>query len=142
MSVGELSRRFGQLFDDGLHFSAQRIGTEHERTDDACHHHHGACNARNLDGFKPYDERIQRVGDDDAEQQWHQECLRPGQNKNHRERRKNFERHARINGQPRRGNRDQRCFDGSVKLLHGVSRVGCAAGDRNRDGVHSVVRTA
>ena len=36
-------------------------------------------NARDLDRFEPCDERIQRVGKDDAEQQRHQESLRPGQ---------------------------------------------------------------
>ena len=48
-----------------------------ERTDHARHHDDGADNARDLDRFKPSDERIQRVGNDDAEQQRHQKGLRP-----------------------------------------------------------------
>ena len=91
---GELGRRFGQLLDDGLHLSAQRIRAENERADHACHHDDRADNARNPDRFEPCDERIQRVGNDDAEQQRHHKGLRPPQGENRRECRQNSQRQA------------------------------------------------
>jgi hypothetical protein len=85
----ELGRRFGQLFDDRLHFSAQRIRAENERADHACHDDDSAGNARDLDRFEPCDERIQRVGNNDAEQQRHHEVLRPRQDDDRRQHRQN-----------------------------------------------------
>jgi hypothetical protein len=84
---GELGRRRGQLFDDGLHLVAQRIRAQNERTHHARHHDDSADNARNPDRFEPSDERIQRVGNDDAKQQRHYKGLRPRQGEDRREHR-------------------------------------------------------
>ena len=60
--------------------------------DYARHDDHGADDPWNSDDFEPGDEGIQRVGDDDAEQQWHEEVLRPRQRRYDCERRENSER--------------------------------------------------
>ena len=89
-----------------------------ERTDHARHHDDRADNARDLDRFEPRDERIQRVGNDDAEQQRHDEGLRPRQSEHRRERRQDSQREAaRIDRQPRCGKGDERRVDRGAGLL-------------------------
>ena len=73
---GERPRRFGQLFDDRLHLAAQRIRAEPERADHARHHDDRADDARDPDPLEIHYQRIQRVGDEDAEQQRYEERLR------------------------------------------------------------------
>ena len=76
---GELDCRLGQLFDDGLHLAAQRVAAEAECSDHTRHHDDRRDAPGESHRLEPCDERIQCVGEDDAEQQRHHEGLRPRQ---------------------------------------------------------------
>jgi hypothetical protein len=107
--------------------SAQRVRPESERPDHARHHDDGADDARDPDRFEPCDERIQRVGDHDAEQQRHHEGLRPRQGEDRRERRQNSQCQApRVDRHPHCGKGDERRVGDSAGLLPGARRVSCA----------------
>ncbi len=68
-----------------------------------------AQDAGDPDRLEPSDERIQRIGNDDAEQQRHHEGLRPRQCEDGRERRQDSQRKAsRVDLRPRRGKSDVR----------------------------------
>ena len=133
----ELGRCFGQLFDDGLHLAAQRIRSENERTDHACHHDERTNNARDLDRLEPCHKWIQRVGYDDAEQQRHHKGLRPPQGDNRSECRQNPQRQSPcINLQSGFRKGDERCVGGGGGLLDSGYRVSCVEGDWYGDRVH------
>ena len=140
-AVGKGPRRFGQLLDDRLHLPAQRIGAESERAHHAHHHDDRARHARNPDSLELRHEGIQRVGNEDSEQQGDEERLRQIERANDRDHGKQRERDAaRVHGHSDRrddGRRSSACraqrrpragFGPSWSLAHGLAAYSSPCG--------------
>jgi hypothetical protein len=103
----QLARRLGQLLDDRLHLTAQRVGSEVQRADHDQHHEAGARHPVNPDPFQPANEWIEHVGDKNPKHQRDQKSLRPIQYEDHGDRGHDHQRQTlRINGEP--GNAQRR----------------------------------
>ncbi|EEF26946.1 conserved hypothetical protein [Ricinus communis] len=81
-----------QLVDDGLELALQLFHHHHRAAENGGGDQRGADHARNADAFEPAHQRAQRVGNQDAEQQRHEEITRPlqrpdkGHGRNHAQR--------------------------------------------------------